>query len=327
MCRVMDDPCVLLRVIRWSPRFLVPMKKGTRTGQSESRRMDLASLLSLYRLHRPQLQDSTAETYRYAIVALEKHLGRTPTVNDLTEPIILTYLSRRLGEAAEWTCKRELGSLMLLWRFAWKKKLTQTDPRDADMPTVRLKQAPATAMTLDEFRAVLDSCRFERAKIAGTAIQKSLWWQSLLTAAYYSAARISALLATTWGDLDMDAGWLLLSADTAKTGIGQYCRLPEESLTLTEKLGKTSCMIWPQPYNRRWLWQSMRRIVKRAGLPDDRRYRFHAIRRTAATLAVANGSLEQARVLLGHTTQRMTARYIDPRIVTPQSSILPRVVG
>ena len=129
------------------------------------------------------------------------------------------------------------------------------------------------------------------------------------------------------GDLDMDAGWLLLSADTAKTGIGQYCRLPEEPLSLIERLGKTSCMIWPQPYNRRWLWQSMRRIVKRAGLPDDRRYRFHAIRRTAATLAVANGSLEQARILLGHTSQRMTARYIDPRIVMQRAPVLPRVVG
>jgi integrase len=286
--------------------------------------MDLYELLDLYRLHRPQLSDSTAETYRYAIRSLERFLGRVPRVPDLSEGITLRFLGRRLGEAAGWTCKREVGSLSLLWRFAWKRKLTDLDPRDADIPPVRLRQEPPIALTVQQVEAILDSCRFERSNIRGTEILKSAWWRALVLVLYWSGARIGAIIDANRDDLDERTGWLHLRAESAKTGAGQWCQLP---LDVVRSIPGAD-FLFPWPYGRRQLFAALKRIVVRAGLPASREYRFHAFRRTAATLATAESSLDVARRALGHTRESMTLRYIDPRVSSqPLLTVLPKVVG
>jgi len=98
--------------------------------------VELIELLNLYRLYRPQLADSTAEQYRYAIVALEKFLGRTPLASDLSKHTLLRFIASRLDATSPWTVKRERGGVFTLWRFAWKRKLAPNDPRDADIPHV-----------------------------------------------------------------------------------------------------------------------------------------------------------------------------------------------
>ena len=102
------------------------------TGQPEIGSMDLQQLLDVYCLHRPQLAVSTVSVYRYAIASFGRCLGGKPTTEELTEANVLRFLSRRVTEAADWTVKREVGSLLLLWRFAWKRRLTSSDPRDAE---------------------------------------------------------------------------------------------------------------------------------------------------------------------------------------------------
>lgn len=294
-------------------------------GQHRNDSMELGQLLDTYCLHRPQLKPSTVAVYRYAIASFGRYLGGIPTTEELTEATVLGFLQRRVAEAADWTVKREVGSLMLLWRFAWRRKLTPHNPGDADIPSIRIRRNPPTAMSLDEFRAVLEACDGERGCIRGTGIQKPAWWRSLLMSCYHSAGRISAVLATTWQDLDADRGWLILGAASSKTGLGQVAWLPAEAVQAILTMQHVSERIWPQPYDRRWLWVSLRRIVVRAGLPGDRRYRFHCVRRTSATMAAANGSIEDARQLLGHATQKMTASYIDPRFLTRSAAVLPRI--
>jgi len=59
-----------------------------------------------------------------------------------------------------------------------------------------------------------------------------------------------------------------------------------------------------------------------AGLPTDRRSKFHRIRRTVASaVAEAGGNPSEA---LDHASPKTTKRYLDPRIVgtQPVDSIL-----
>lgn len=321
-CRGMDFPCDWWNfpAARLTAQNNGLRLRGNHTGGS----MDLYELLTLYRLHRPQLADSTAECYRYAIRSFERFLGRVPVLPDLQEGTILRFLGRRLKEAAGWTCKREVGSLSLLWSFAWRRKLTPHDPRDADIPPVRLQHDPPIALTVAQVEAVLDSCRFERGLMRSTQTLKAAWWRSLVLTLYWTGARIGAVLATHRDDLDAETGWLLLRSDAAKTGVGQWVRLPPE---VVDSLPGDD-LLFPWPYGRRQIFAAMKRIAVRAGLPPSREYRFHAFRRTAATLATAHASLELARRSLGHSRDSMTLRYVDPRISPATlSAVLPRVVG
>lgn len=278
--------------------------------------MDLTALLSLYCLHRPQLEKTTIDCYGYAVGAFGRFLGRPARVADLSEQMLLSFISGRLGQGAEWTARRELGTLSLLWRFAWRRKLIESDPRDAELPSIRLHQDPPIALTIEQFLSVLRSCEQESGKIRGTAIAKSTWWRSLLTSLYYSGARVTAMLSAKKTDLDQETGWLLLRGRTAKTDRGQFVQLPRDAVALVAELRWFGDTIWPQPYDRRWLWTALRRIVVRAGLPGDRRYRFHAIRRTTASHMAARTSIADAQQLLGHTTAAQTRKYLDPRIMT-----------
>jgi integrase len=55
-------------------------------------------------------------------------------------------------------------------------------------------------------------------------------------------------------------------------------------------------------------------LLRRAGLPDDGRCKFHRMRRSVASYYESAGG--NATELLGHTSRRTTQGYLDPRIVT-----------
>jgi integrase len=69
-------------------------------------------------------------------------------------------------------------------------------------------------------------------------------------------------------------------------------------------------LLWPWPYGRRELWTAFGRILRRAGLPDDRHHKFHCLRRTCYTLVTIHGSSEVAAQQLGHRTD-MSRFYLD----------------
>lgn len=286
--------------------------------------MELIELLNLYRMYRPQLSDSTAEQYRYAIVSLAKFLGRTPLASDLSEHTLLRFVASRLAQVSPRTVKRERGDVFILWRFAWKRRIAEHDPRDADVPHIQLRHDPPIALTVQQVEDVLVSCRMERGCLRSTEILKSDWWRALVLVLYWTGARIGAVIQATHDDLDTGTGWLHLRSDTAKTRVGQWCHLPAEVVAAIPG----DDYIFPWPYSHRQLFSALKRIVVRAGLPPSREYRFHAFRRTAATLATASSSIDVARLALGHSRERMTLGYLDPRVSHQQlSAVLPRIVG
>jgi integrase len=301
----------------WKLRF-------SHLGQRTASIVDLEQLLQLYRLHRPQLADSTADQYHWAVRSLEKHLGRMPTTDDLTEDSFLAFLSARLGTAGTQTVKRERASLLTLWRFAARKRLVDVHPASLDLPPIRIKRNPPVALTPEQMRAIIASCLLERGRMPHGPL-KADWWRSLVLVLYCTGARVSAILACERSDLS--GNMLLLRAEHSKTGVGQWHLLPDYAISAIEKMDLiTGDRIWEWPFGRRQLWRAWKRIVTRAGLPDSRRYGFHAIRRTTATLMAIATSIEVARLALGHSSQSMTECYIDPRVTsTCVAESLPRI--
>ena len=59
--------------------------------------------------------------------------------------------------------------------------------------------------------------------------------------------------------------------------------------------------------------------MQRAGLPDTREYKFHAIRKSTASHYEAAGG--NATELLGHSSRKVTQGYLDPRIVRTKPAV------
>jgi len=111
-----------------------------------------------------------------------------------------------------------------------------------------------------------------------------------------------------------------LAAENTKTRTEQVFRLPDYVVAKIKELTwPPRELIWEWPYNRRYFWTVFRnKIAKPAKLdplPGERFGLFHKVRRTAASLAAAQGGVAAAQMLLGHSSARTTIEhYIDPRI-------------
>jgi integrase len=81
---------------------------------------------------------------------------------------------------------------------------------------------------------------------------------------------------------------------------------------------------WDRAYTN--IWRRLGRICERAGLPNDRLSKFHRVRKTSASYYAAGGGDPQK--LMGHSTPAVTRKYLDPRIVEPDTDTpqrLPKV--
>lgn len=73
--------------------------------------------------------------------------------------------------------------------------------------------------------------------------------------------------------------------------------------------------VFPWPYTDTYLWRKYEALLNRAGLPSDRAHKFHCVRKSVASYFEAAGG--NATELLGHSSRRITRRYLDPRVVSP----------
>jgi integrase len=145
---------------------------------------------------------------------------------------------------------------------------------------------------------------------------------------YESGARIGATLAVQWSDVDLDGRQVILRADAAKTDLEQLVVVTDtmrDWLSALRPYGHAT--VWPWGRHHNELRLALKRILREAGLPCDRRSMFHRFRRTTATLLVAHSSLKDAQRALGHTNEAMTLRYVDQRAIPAvhASQILPRL--
>jgi integrase len=161
----------------------------------------------------------------------------------------------------------------------------------------------------------------------GTGISKRDWWTSLILFLLDVGCRKESALLLRPEEIDLDACTARLRWENDKTSIESWRRFSGQTADwVRSHYSLTRARVWPYPYHRRQVWIQFKRILKAANLPHDRYRMFHCFRRTNATYATANGSLELARQQMGHTSLEMTLRYVDPRLLNGQQAVdvLPR---
>lgn len=251
---------------------------------------------------------ATQDQYRFALNNLAALVGHEPTIDDLSDDNVagMMGLLRRQGLAAK-TINERRGRINALWTWLAKRGVVKTFPTTPPMPEP--ERAPL-AWTREEVAAIMRECDVEGGWIAN--IPARLWWVSLHKVCWDSGERIGALMEARW--IHLTADYLTLPAEIRKGGrMDRVYHLHPETLAVLEQIRLPAReLIWPWDRSPNMLWLRYKKLLKRAGLPFDRKSMFHRMRKSVASHFQAAGG--NATALMGHQDARTTRAYIDPRI-------------
>lgn len=264
----------------------------------------------------------TVELYQITLRHWTRHLGRAPTFADLTDDAVGAFLAARADQVSAETANKDHANLCAIWRYANRLRLVDTWPT---LPRLVAPRRVPQAWTEGELRRLFA----EASKSPGTIgrVPTGAWWRALLLVLWNTGERIGAVWSLTWADVDLAGGWVRVPAESRKGRREDrlYRLAPEAVAALRPLRANGSAAVFATHFGRQALWIRMRRLLLRAGLPADRKSKFHRIRKTVASYVQAAGG--DAQAVLGHSSPRVTRAYLDPRITgTPQAvDWLPRL--
>lgn len=273
---------------------------------------------------RQRLKRHSAEQIEWTIRGLYRFHGRAILAAELSEEVVLPYITQASERLSLATAARVSRHLMALWKFAYRKSLCQNElPRDYEPPRP-LRKIP-TAWTIEEFQRIVAEC-FKMPGMVGE-IRAADWWGSLLLWLYDSGARCKASLSIRPTEMDLGKREAVLRAEAAKTGLEQLIDFsPETAEAIGRHFQPDRDLVWPWPHHPRTLRNQFKRILKAAGVSFGRGVAFHQVRRTTATQVVKALGWDRGRLALGHTAEDVTRRYVDVRQLDRPRYLLPSPV-
>ena len=193
-----------------------------------------------------------------------------------------------------------------------------------DSPRARPKP-PIDSFRVEEIQRwieIADNARLP--KIAG--IRPGEWWRCLILFCFNSGLRIGTVLELKWSMLS--GNQLDVPAEIYKGGCPHRFYLSEHALEAIEPLENLPGnpeKIFASPYtNHRPLHAIRRRMFENAGIPENRRFGFHGLRKAAAT-EIARINPEGARLMMGHASLKTTiGHYIHPALQAEVMNALPQ---
>ena len=266
--------------------------------------------------------DRTITLYGYTLRSWGEVLGRPPETTDLEELTVARFLAYRVRKMSAATAAKDRAQIRAMWEFCARRKLCDTWPQ---LPRIIVPERIPEAWLTDEMRAILASASQEQGRIGG--FPAASVWKAILLLCYDTGERIASVVDVRASDIR--GCNVIFRAEERKGGRRDIMR--ELSVECADALlairrGPDDTAI-PWDRHRTCLWRILKIILQRAGLPSDRRCKFHRIRKTTASYYEAAGG--SAQRLLDHSSPAVTKKYLDPRIVSPgvsAPSVLPKVI-
>ncbi len=295
-----------------------------RTADDEPLASSPQSLLRMFRDHYEPMRllgRSPRSSKQYVIMLrhFARFLGRPAVISDLDDLTVsrfAAYLRNNCGQSPI-SVNKGLDKILSLWRFLNRRRIVETYPEIRKLPEPgRIPQA----WTLEQAAKLLATCR----RVKGTFrpnIRAADWWVALHLLIWDTGERVGALLGLCWDDVDLDTGWLCIRAELRKGKVKPLMRRlrPETLDALRAIIKPQRSLILPWDLKRCLLYTHYTKVLAAAGLPNDRRSKFHRMRRTVASHFAAAGG--DATALLDHTSRSVTLHYLDPRIVKEVQAI------
>ena len=277
------------------------MSTLTRLGLFAPRRQNLSLGKAVEMALSHNLSPRSIRTYRFHAARLLEHFGDRD-LSSIRSQEVEDYIRARLGAGKSTsTVHYEVTFFGRVFRVAGQKGMCPFNPvAEVEKPRCRRGRL-RTASVAEEGRMALE-LRGEDRAIARLAVLTGM--------------RRGELVQMEPRDVNLDLGFVYVREEVAKSKRPRVVPLNEEAVGILERHGDL---------DGRWVWLNngnpdryavaealgcrWRRARKQAGVHD---LRFHDLRHTTGTRLAMNG--EQAHVIqayLGHTTSRMTDRYVN----------------
>ena len=166
---------------------------------------------------------NTLRLYKHSIAAFEKTLGRSATLEDLTDDNLQNHMWRLVDEGrSRATANKDCAQIGAMWRFANRNGMV------SNWPNVKLLQEPERVpmgWLPHEMDRIFASIEKEPGKIF--SIPAKLWWKCLVSVLLETGERIKPI--RTIERTAISGEWILIPAENRKrqTRDKQYKITPE----------------------------------------------------------------------------------------------------
>lgn len=225
-------------------------------------------------------------------------------LEEISSESLATYRDRRLEEGrSPSTVRVEVARLRALGKWVGVD-LTCKLPR-------AVQRAPV-AWTRKQLKTLFRQARRTHRTIYG--VPGTIFWPALLGLCYDTGERIGAIKKLEWSDVDLESRTVRYRAEIRKghyrDAVGRISRQTTRDLLRLQQVTDTAKIFTIG--HKANLWRQFTLLLEDAGLPSDRRSKFHRLRRTHATqIHLAGGD---ATAALGHSSDAVTRdHYLDPR--------------
>jgi integrase len=270
------------------------------------------------------VSERTVTLYGYTLRSWAEFLGREPTVDDLEELRVAQFLAHRVREKAPATAAKDRAQIRAMWDFCSRRSLCKTWPA---VPRIVVPERVPEAWLTEEMKRLLDSASKEPGMVYGFTM--AAVFRAILLVCYDTGERISSVMELK--SADVRGCNVIFRAEERKgrrRDILREISVETADALLAVHRGPDDTAI-PWDKCETYIYNVLKRILKRAGLPTDRRSKFHRIRKTTASYYEAACGSGSAQRLLDHANAKTTKAYLDPRIVPAGAAaptVLPKVV-
>jgi integrase len=273
--------------------------------------MKLEELFARYqRKHLRGKSPNTIRLYGHTIRSFGKTLGRPPTVDDLTDEAIEDHMWRVVESGrSPASANKDRSQLICLWRWAAERGWIDRFP---DVPAMQEPEQVPLGWLPAEIDALLEAADAEPNPVGD--VPGGIWFGALLRILLDTGERIGAVRQLSRTALQRN--YLLVPAASRKGRTrDRLFPLQTGTVAAVESLLQShdDALMFPDPYSSTYIYRRFDRVLDRAGLPTDRRSKFHRLRRTVASAVARAGG--DATAALDHASPKTTKKYLDPRIV------------
>ena len=276
----------------------------------------LATWFAQFSAHRLALaHDQTRYQYGLNIRRFGEFLGRDPTLADLRDENVMGCVGwlvreKKLSLAS---ASKLRDNIKTLWEYIARKGGIRVWP---ELPHIQEPENAPVALNVRQLTLLWRIAERQPGSTCGVPDQ--LWWTSLLGTMWSSGERIEPFKQATWAEFDLDGGFWIVPAAHRKGGKrGIVHPLHHGAVMLLRQLhGYGHEQVWPMDFCCGTLYNRLTSIMVCAGLPDDRRFKFHVFRKSVATMIELFGGDTTGAIGWRDPTQKdaYVDRTICPRV-------------
>lgn len=274
------------------------------------------------KLNRKIRSPRTADHYRRAIRQYAEAISLgDATAHDLSDDGLVALEKYLIDlDYSITTVNERLGRVKALWKWLAQRGELKVWPTIARIPE---PEPYRRAWTVEQVRQILQACK--RMDYTYDGVPASHWWRVWHYVQWETGERTGALLRLQWTWIN-ERG-IDVPAMARKGMKSAYYRLSAHSLRELEAIrAPRREIVFPWDLHPCMFWEHYSRLLRYAGLPDDRKCKPQRMRRTHLTYWAVGG--EDATLRAKHVDSETTRKhYLDETILggIDPATVLPKL--